>query len=109
MAARLGSKISERRKHLDWTQDQLAERVGVDAETISRFERGVNLPSLTTLYRLAAGLQIEVGELLSKESSVPNDNAAKIEAWIDGLSVKDRRFVMNIVRNCCEHLRQKTR
>ena len=109
MATRLGSNIAERRKHLDWTQDQLAERAGVDAETISRFERGVNLPSLPTLYRLAAGLQIEIGELLSNGFSIPNDSATKLGAWIDGLSVKDRRFVMNLVRNCCEHLRQKSR
>ena len=88
MAKRVGAAIATRRKHLDWTQDQLAERVGVDAETISRFERGVNLPSLTTLYGLAAGLQIEVGELLSKESSIPNDSATKIAAWMDGLSIR---------------------
>ena len=37
LAMRLGARITERRKHLDWTQDQLAERVGVDAETISRY------------------------------------------------------------------------
>lgn len=108
LAKRLGKKIAERRKHLDWTQDQLAERVGVDAETISRFERGANLPSLLTLDRLAAALQVEVGELLSGVPGSRSDETSKLGAWIEGLSARDRNFVMKIVRESCEHLRQKS-
>ena len=59
LAKRIGKRIADRRKVLGWTQEQLAERVRVDAETISRFERGVNLPSLPTLERLAAALRVE--------------------------------------------------
>jgi transcriptional regulator with XRE-family HTH domain len=107
LAKRLGSRIAERRKQLEWTQDQLAERVGVDAETISRFERGANLPSLPTLDRLSTALRVEVGDLLSKAVPVVPDDAAKLGVWIEGLSSKDRSFVMKIVRDCCEHLRLK--
>jgi transcriptional regulator with XRE-family HTH domain len=109
LARRLGKEITERRKHLDWTQNQLAERVGVDAETISRFERGANLPSLFTLDRLAAALQVDVGDLLSRIPGSGNADVLKLSAWIEGLSVKDRGFVMNVVRDCCEHLRQKAK
>jgi transcriptional regulator with XRE-family HTH domain len=108
LAKRLGKKIAERRKHLDWTQNQLAERVGVDAETISRFERGANLPSLLTLDRLAVALQVDVGELLSRMPGSASDDALKLSAWVEGLSVKDRSFVMKVAKDCCEHLRQKT-
>jgi transcriptional regulator with XRE-family HTH domain len=57
LAKRLGGNLSERRKQLGWTQEMVAERVGVDAETISRIERGAHLPSLPTLDRLAVALQ----------------------------------------------------
>lgn len=40
LGRRLGQQIAARRKAMDLTQDQLAERLEVDAETISRFERG---------------------------------------------------------------------
>ncbi len=106
LAKRLGSKIAERRKQLEWTQDQLAEHVGVDAETISRFERGANLPALPTLDRLSTALRVEVGDLLSKTMPAVPDDAVKLAAWIEGLSSKDRTFVMKIIRDCCEHLRQ---
>ncbi|MCG3142471.1 MAG: hypothetical protein HDKAJFGB_03939 [Anaerolineae bacterium] len=108
LAKRLGQKIALRRKQLSWTQDQLAERVGVDAETISRFERGANLPSLPSLERLAAALNIEPGELLSKASTGRSTDVAKISAWLEGLSARDRNFVMKLVRECSEHLRKKT-
>lgn len=108
LAKRLGAKIAERRKHLEWTRDQLAERVSVDAETISRFERGTNLPSLPTLDHLATALQVDVGELLSKLPSTSDGDALKVSAWIEGLSEKDRSFVIMLVRQCCEHLRQKS-
>ena len=57
LGKRLGQRIAERRKALGWTQDQLAERLGVDAETVSRFERGVTVPALVTLDRLAGLLK----------------------------------------------------
>ena len=107
LAKRLGKKIAERRKNFAWTQDQLAERIGVDAETISRYERGANLPSLPTLDRLAIALQTEIGELLSRSASIKSEDTSKIGAWLEGLSVKDRNFVLKIVRECSEHLRQK--
>lgn len=105
LASRLGKRIATRRKSLAWTQDDLAERMGVDAETISRFERGAHLPSLPTLERLAVALRVEVGALLSKIGPAKADDVAALTAWMDGLSIEDRKFVLSVARNCCEHLR----
>jgi transcriptional regulator with XRE-family HTH domain len=52
LSVRLSRNISARRRSLGLTQAQLAERLGVDTETLSRFERGKHLPSLSTLERL---------------------------------------------------------
>lgn len=105
LASRLGKRIATRRKSLAWTQDDLAERMGVDAETISRFERGAHLPSLPTLERLSVALRVEVGALLSKSGPVKADDVAALAAWMDGLSTEDRKFVLSVARDCCEHLR----
>lgn len=40
LAQRLGTQIATLRKTKEWTQADLAERIGVEPETISRFERG---------------------------------------------------------------------
>lgn len=103
LAKRLGRNIAERRKQLGWTQEQVAERVGVDAETISRFERGANLPSLLTLENLSNALRLPVSELLSKQRPEPVREVAIFEALIADLSSNERAFVMSIVRNCCDY------
>jgi len=104
LAKRLGKNIAERRKQLEWTQEQVAERAGVDAETISRFERGANLPSLLTLENLSTALHLSVGDLLSKPRPEAASEAVIFDALIAGLSPDDRAFVLSVVRNCCDYL-----
>ena len=109
LAKRLGGNLSERRKPLGWTQEMLAERVGVDAETISRIERGAHLPSLPTLDRLAVALRCSAGDLLSNEGPDDASEAATFGAWISELGTDDRAFVMTVVRNCCEYLGNRSK
>ena len=109
LAKRLGGNLSERRKQLGWTQEMVAERVGVDAETISRIERGAHLPSLPTLDRLAVALRCSAGDLLSNEGPEEASEAATFGAWISELGTDDRAFVMTVVRNCCEYLGNRSK
>ena len=109
LAKRLGGNLSERRKQLGWTQEMLAERVGVDAETISRIERGAHLPSLPTLDRLAVALRCSAGDLLSNEGPEDASEAATFGAWISELGADDRVFVMTVVRNCCKYLGNRSK
>lgn len=50
------------RKNARLTQEELAKRIGADKGYISRIERGLTIPTVSTLYRLAAamGLTIEL-------------------------------------------------
>jgi transcriptional regulator with XRE-family HTH domain len=72
---RLSRNITARRRALALTQAQVAERLGLDTETVSRFERGKHLPSLITLERLARVLVTTVGELLAEEPIKPDDQS----------------------------------
>lgn len=104
LALRLGRSIAEKRKQLGWTQANVAENLGVDTETVSRFERGVSLPSLITLDRLALVLKTSVGDLLSESSSQPSDQAEILSGWLSSLKEKDRQYVMELVKHSCKHL-----
>lgn len=53
LAVRLSRNMTARRHALGLTQAQVAERLCLDTETVSRFERGKHLPSLVTLERLS--------------------------------------------------------
>lgn len=55
------------RKEQGWTQEQLAERVGVSRRTVSRWETGSNLPDLSLLPELADLYGVELRELLDGE------------------------------------------
>lgn len=106
LAKRLGQQIAERRKELSWTQDQLAERLGVDTETVSRFERGVTVPSLLTIEKLAGIMKTSVANLLSEASISPTDQAIRISAWLASLPPEDGEFIIAHVKTLCDHMRQ---
>lgn len=105
LADRLGAKIAALRKARNWTQSELAERVSVDTETISRFERGATLPSLKTVDRISRSLRVGIGELLTETSVQPDDQASTVSAWLAELDEIDRAFVMDLVKRACDHFR----
>lgn len=100
----LGGNIAERRKILGWTQAELAERIGVDTETVSRFERGSNLPSLQRLEKLADVLKLPLYRLVAASSPRADDQALVLNEWISELSPKDREFALNTLKQLCIHL-----
>jgi transcriptional regulator with XRE-family HTH domain len=61
--ARLGRRVAELRKAAKLTQEQLAEKVGVAPETISRLERGASVPSLRSLERIAAAVGVQLRDM----------------------------------------------
>lgn len=106
---RLARNIATRRKALGLTQAQLAEKLGVETETLSRFERGKHLPSLATLERLAGLLQVTVSELLAEQPKLADDDALVISSWIAQLDEEDKLFARTILKQCCEHLEGKAK
>lgn len=91
----LGQAIAVRRKALAFSQNDLAGMIEVDAETISRFERGTVLPSLRRLWRVAEALQVSLSELLSQASQLPEDQTQKLVATLGELSEKDRQLLLD--------------
>ncbi|WP_172831053.1 helix-turn-helix domain-containing protein [Rhizobium leucaenae] len=53
--------IRSLRDKLDWTQDQLAEYLGVDRSTVSRIENGRRIAG--PVYRLLLALMTDVSEV----------------------------------------------
>ncbi len=59
-----GRQIRRLRRERDLTQDQLAERAGLDPRVIRFVESGERDVGLSTLWMLAAGLDVEVAALI---------------------------------------------
>lgn len=52
--------LLDARKNAGLTQQELAERIGADKGYVSRLERGLTIPSVSTLYRIAAAMGLAV-------------------------------------------------
>lgn len=52
--------LLDARKSAGLTQSELGARVGTDKSYISRVERGITVPSVAMLYRLAAAMGMQV-------------------------------------------------
>lgn len=59
-----GARLRELREERGITQRALGELMGVKYPYISEMERGVKVPSLTTLLRLAVASECEVTEVV---------------------------------------------
>jgi transcriptional regulator with XRE-family HTH domain len=105
---RLGRNVAKLRKTLGWTQEDLAHRLGVEPETISRLERGTTLPSLKSLEKLAAIFGARIADLLEEPVPEVSEEAALIHAWIAALDADDKEYVMDCVRRLCIHLGKHT-
>ena len=64
-AALIGRQISDRRKVMAITQDELAAQSGIDSSNIRAYENGRSMPNIYSLVRIAFALGIEPGDLLN--------------------------------------------
>lgn len=64
---KIGKFISESRKSKQITQEQLAEKLGVSKNAVSKWERGLNLPDASIMQELCYILEISLNELFAGE------------------------------------------
>lgn len=64
MNLQLSANIRKHRRDMSLSQEQLAERLGVSFQTVSKWERGECMPDITLLPRIAGFFHITVDALL---------------------------------------------
>lgn len=70
---KIGAFIEMNRKKKGYTQEQLAEKLGVTNKTISRWENGHYMPDLSLLEPLSKELDITLNELLAGKEIVKEE------------------------------------
>ncbi|MFH9761299.1 helix-turn-helix transcriptional regulator [Streptomyces anulatus] len=63
----LGQRIAHHRRTAGLSQEQLADRVGVERRTIQRYEAGSRDPRYTDLLLIARALDAELADLVREE------------------------------------------
>jgi transcriptional regulator with XRE-family HTH domain len=66
LQARFGERVRKLRLARGWTQEETAERFGIDRAYLSHVERGTKNICLPTMDVLAKGFEISLARLLSR-------------------------------------------
>ena len=67
----LGSRIKELRNAKNFTQEQVADRIGVSRQKYARIEKGVNSITLDILSKVAEVLGVTVGDITKVLDETP--------------------------------------
>lgn len=83
------------RKQNGFSQEELASKLHVVRQTISKWEKNLSVPDADTLIRLAEILEVSVSELLgskieTKNGNVTNDVAEQLSRINEQLAIKNR-------------------
>src|SRR5471032_2622696 len=103
-AKRIGKALARARSAAAMTQEDVSEKLNVNTETISRFERGYTLPPLGRLFELATLYGVEPEALVAGGEARSLEPATDITFLMDGLRAEDREFVREWVAAMCARL-----
>ena len=90
----LSDNIRILRKQKGFTQEELAIRLHVVRQTVSKWEKGLSVPDADTLQRLAELLEVEVRQLLESGVDMEKGNSEVAEQLArinEQLAIKNRR------------------
>ncbi len=100
----LGKRIREIRKNCNLTQEQLAERIGIEIPSLSNIETGKNYPNPETIEKIAKGLRVRIFELYIFEHLVEPDEDRMLREINSALKANSRllKVIYRIVSNIKE-------
>ena len=89
-----GENLQTLRKQKGFSQEELATRLHVVRQTISKWEKNLSVPDADTLIRLAEILEVSVSELLGakiENENTASDVAEQLSRINEQLAIKNRR------------------
>jgi len=93
----IGKAIARHREACKLTQEEVALRLEIGNEAVSRMERGVVMPTVARLAQLAEIFGCPTADLLAEVSTTSRDRIGVLDDKLEGLSEADRLFVLTIV------------
>ncbi|MGN1033376.1 MAG: helix-turn-helix domain-containing protein [Intestinibacter sp.] len=90
----LGENIKTLRKNKGLTQEELAIRLKVVRQTVSKWEKGYSVPDAETLQKIADILEVDIKQLLGADieaEKTNNEVAEQLSRINEQLAIKNRR------------------
>lgn len=99
----VGQRLGDLRRQRGFTQEALAEQLGIQPHGLSRIEQGHRAPSLSTLASLAGALDVTLAELLAVEDEIPEAKHTADEAQVlrlfAGLKANQRKAIVALLKS----------
>ena len=92
----MGMIIAARRKELGMTQLELAEKMGVTDKAVSKWERDLSFPDVTSLPRLAEIFGMSVDELMQVKQESRKEEAGRSVRGMVSLACKAVCLAMGV-------------
>jgi len=102
MASMLSKKLKQARKLKGLTQGQLSQKIDVDIQRISKYERGVLVPTTEIMVKLSNALDVSLDYLLKNGKNQVTGKIRDAElidqvVQIDTLPEKDRQILKSLL------------
>ena len=97
---KIGNFIASSRKKQNLTQEQLAEKLGITKNAVSKWERGNGMPDVSLLAGICKVLGVSAGALIGvEESVVENGNITADREIKNNNNTKDNNKYLNFLFN----------
>lgn len=89
-------------KNLGWSQGQLAQKIGADLQRVSKYERGVMMPTMELMVRLAQVFDVSLDYLIRDEKDaavgkIKNQELVQQLEQVDALPDEDQDAVVSLL------------
>lgn len=99
----IGKKVHQERLKRGWTQEELAEKIDMNASFVGQIERGIKAASFDTLERLSQIFGMEVIDFLKKDADKapcrePQAMERKMVSLLKGYTLREQKAVYQAVK-----------
>lgn len=101
----IGQTLLMERRKVGLSQQQVAEKIGIEPESVSRIENGVIAPTLARLRQFSAIYGCSLEFIVGQASDQLPDVAKRLAEELEGLPDADRVFVVEQAISAARHIK----
>jgi len=97
---KFGKRVRELRKGYKYTQEQIAEKIGIEPPNISKMENGFHFPQPENIEKIASVFNVEIKELFDFEHFQNKQTLInQITDYLNNADIKKVEFVHKFISN----------